>query len=160
MPVVYLSLGSNMGERGANIAAAIKKLGENGIAVLKSSSVIETLPYGRTNQPAFLNCALKCETALSPEELLDATLNIERELGRVRTVRWGPRPIDIDIVFYENELIRTSALTVPHPDAHNRDFVLEPLCEIDSGLTHPVFGVSVRELLTRLRSPKPHPQDR
>lgn len=152
MAIVYLALGSNLGRRTGNIAKAVKKLGLNGLRVLRTSSLIETAPYGVEDQPPFLNCALECETALSPAGLLGTALRIERELGRVRGKKWGPRIIDIDVIFYGGRALKLKNLTVPHYDMHNREFVLAPLCELEPGLKHPVLGLTVAELLARLKT--------
>ncbi|MFA5160964.1 MAG: 2-amino-4-hydroxy-6-hydroxymethyldihydropteridine diphosphokinase [Elusimicrobiales bacterium] len=161
MAAVYLSLGSNLGAREENIAAAVAALVKSGVRVLKASSVVETRPYGLAGQPDFLNCALECETELSPPELLAAALRIEAGLGRERRVRWGPRTVDIDIIFYGGEIINSPELTVPHPDMANREFVLGPLCELAPDLAHPVLKLTVCELRRRLaKSQEPARQDK
>lgn len=152
MELVYLSLGSNLGRRTENIAKAVKTLERNGLRVLRASSLIETAPYGVTDQPPFINCALECETALPPGRLMGAILRIERGLGRVRGRKWGPRTIDIDIIFYGERALELKNLVVPHYDMHNREFVLAPLCELNPGLRHPVLGLTAAEMLSRLRS--------
>lgn len=156
----YLALGSNMGEREQLIKDAIGRLGNCGVKVLRVSKLIETAPYGVTDQPAFLNCALEAETSLSPAELLAATMSIEKALGRVRLKRWGPRVIDIDIIFYGSEIIGAPGLTVPHPDMQNRTFVLGPLCELNPAFVHPALKVSLQELLRRLTRKEQPPQDK
>lgn len=150
MPFACLSLGSNLGFRKSNLRKALKAL--SGIAkIMKISRFIHTRPYGKTDQPDFINCAVKIETRLSPEELLDQLLNIEERLGRVRKEKWGPRKIDIDIIFYNDGVIDTPRLKVPHPDMQNRDFVLKPLMEICPDFVHPVLKKSVREMANVLR---------
>ena len=143
--VVYLSLGSNVGDRKANLEAAIaglRKLGE----VRAVSSYYETEPMEFTAQPWFLNCAVALETELMPKQLLKALLAIEKEMGRRRTASKGPRLIDIDIVFFGSSVIATKGLAVPHPAMQERRFVLEPLAEIAAEMQHPVLHKSVREL--------------
>jgi 2-amino-4-hydroxy-6-hydroxymethyldihydropteridine diphosphokinase len=160
MAIVYLGLGSNLGVRAANIAAAARKLEAQGVRVRKSSALTETEPYGVTEQPSFVNCVLECETELSPSKLIATTLRVEKELGRVRKKRWGPRSIDIDVLFYDDRIIDIKNLKVPHYDMQNREFVLAPLCELNPGLVHPALGVTVSELLSRLKSRAKPRQDK
>jgi 2-amino-4-hydroxy-6-hydroxymethyldihydropteridine diphosphokinase len=145
----YLSLGSNVGDREANLREAIAKLAitETVIAV---SSFYETEPMEFTEQPWFLNCAVAVETEKNPHEFLNAVLAVERGMGRKRELPKGPRNIDIDIVFFEDEIIDEKGLTVPHPAMHERRFVLAPLAEIAATAIHPVFERSVGELLDAL----------
>jgi len=127
----YLGLGSNIGERERLLAEAVVRLSAHpAIDVTAVSALYETDPVGVTDQPSFLNIACRIETTLDPEALLGAALGIEQELGRVRTIRWGPRTIDIDLLLYDNREIRTPALTVPHPRLMERAFVLVPLLDV------------------------------
>ena len=135
---VFLGLGSNMGDRNEYLQKAIKALEYvPEITVINLSSIYETEPFGGTTQDKFLNMVIKIETTLIPDKLLEVTMAIEKELGRVRTVRWGPRTIDIDILLYGNEVISTRDLTIPHPGITERDFVLVPLLEVDSDIKLP-----------------------
>jgi 2-amino-4-hydroxy-6-hydroxymethyldihydropteridine diphosphokinase len=143
--MVYLSLGSNVGDRAANLSSAIEQLRTLG-DVVKISSFYETEPVEFTAQPWFLNCAIKLDTEKMPKQLLAAILNIEQGMGRRRTQKKGPRSIDIDILLFGNSLIDTKGLTVPHPAMHERRFVLEPLAEIAADIRHPVFKRTIREL--------------
>jgi len=143
--MAYLSLGSNVGERAANLKAAIDRLGSLG-ALTAVSSFYETEPIEFTAQPWFLNCAVKLNTEKMPRQLLNQVLHIERKMGRRRVRHKGPRIIDIDILLFGNSIIATKGLTIPHPAMHTRRFVLEPLAEIAPDLRHPVFKRSVREL--------------
>ncbi len=131
---VYLGLGSNVGEREKNIAAAVKLLAKNGVAVQKLSTIIETEPAGGPPQGKFLNAVLKAETDSPPQELLNKINSIEKQLGRVRTIKDAPRTIDIDILLYGRTTIKTPELTIPHPRMFDRDFVMKPLKEIEPHL--------------------------
>jgi 2-amino-4-hydroxy-6-hydroxymethyldihydropteridine diphosphokinase len=137
--VGYLGLGSNEGDRLANLRAARGRLGGDGVEVLASSSVYETAPQGELlDQPDFLNACLRVRTALDPEELLDAVKRVERELGReCGGVRHGPRPIDIDVLLLGDLELRSERLTLPHREVTSRRFVLEPLLELEPGLALP-----------------------
>ena len=143
--IVYLSLGSNVGDRAANLNSALERLGDLG-TIEKVSSLYETEPVEFTAQPWFLNCAVKLDTEKMPKQLLAGILDLEREMGRRRTQKKGPRAIDIDILLFGNSIIETKGLTVPHPAMHQRRFVLEPLAEIAPEVRHPVFKRTVREL--------------
>jgi len=143
--LAYVGLGSNLGDREATLRAAIAALP----GVLAVSELRETDPVGVTEQPAFLNCALALETELSARELLERLLGVERELGRERRERWGPRTIDLDLLVYGSETIDEPGLTVPHPRLHERRFALEPLAELDSELLVPGRG-RVWDLLAEL----------
>ena len=133
-----------------NFARAIKSIEKNS-RVLAVSSLYESEPLGLQNQPKFTNAVIKVRTELSPFELLDFLQRIEREIGRKRTVRWGPRVIDLDIIFYGDLVMTTDSLTIPHPRAHERRFVLEPLLEIEPTAWHPVKNMAVRDICSGLR---------
>ena len=143
--LVYLSLGSNVGDRAANLNAAIGRLDSLG-KVLAVSSFYETEPVEFTAQPWFLNCAVKLDTEKMPKQLLRGVLDIEQQMGRRRGERKGPRTIDIDILLFGNSIIDTKGLTIPHQAMNVRRFVLEPLAEIGPEIRHPVFKRTVREL--------------
>ena len=160
MALTYLSLGSNVGDRAGNLREALTRLGGAGVEVLAVSGTLETAPYGVTDQPAFLNCAAKCSTNLTPPELIEAALGVERDMGRVRERRWGPRNIDIDIVFYDGLVLDLPGLKLPHYDMHNREFVLAPLCELEPGFRHPALGLTLAELLARLKAGEPPRPDK
>jgi 2-amino-4-hydroxy-6-hydroxymethyldihydropteridine diphosphokinase len=146
---VYLSLGSNMGDREAHLREAIARLqGEGRFASV--SSFYETEPVEVTDQEWFLNCAVALETTRTPEQVMAALLNIERVMGRQRIQRRGPRIIDIDILLFSDRIIDSNELTVPHPAMHQRRFVLQPLAEIAPAARHPVLKKTIRELLDAL----------
>jgi 2-amino-4-hydroxy-6-hydroxymethyldihydropteridine diphosphokinase len=145
MTRAYVGLGANLGDREATIRAALAELP----GLVAVSELRETDPVGVVDQPAFLNGAAALDTDLSPRELLDALLSIERELGRERRERWGPRTIDLDLLLYGEERIDEPGLTVPHPRLHERRFALEPLAELAPGLELPGRG-SVERLLAGL----------
>jgi 2-amino-4-hydroxy-6-hydroxymethyldihydropteridine diphosphokinase len=147
LKTVYLSLGSNLGNREGHLRQAIERLDRTGARVVRRSSIYETEPRDLREQPWFLNQVVESETALFPIQLLSAIQKIERELGRKRVTPKGPRTIDIDILLYGNFTIRTNALEIPHPRMLERRFVLEPLAEIAPDLRHPVSRKTIRDLL-------------
>jgi 2-amino-4-hydroxy-6-hydroxymethyldihydropteridine diphosphokinase len=148
----YVGLGANLGDREATLREAIARLGaREGVAVVAVSSFRETDPVGFADQPRFLNGALALETDLSPAELLEALLAVERSLGRTREgPRYGPRTIDLDLLLYGADVVDEPGLTVPHPRLHERAFALEPLAELDPGLAVPGRG-PVQTLLANLQ---------
>jgi 2-amino-4-hydroxy-6-hydroxymethyldihydropteridine diphosphokinase len=148
-PPVFLGLGSNLGDREAAIDEALRQLAERGFETERRSSLWLTEPVGGPPQGWFLNAAAGGRTALAPEALLEACLEVERALGRVRTVPNGPRTIDVDLLLYGEQRIERPGLVVPHPRLHERRFVLAPLAEIAPRLLHPALGATIEELLRR-----------
>ncbi len=149
--IVFLGLGANIGNRVKALKEAERLISEiDGILVVSSASLYETEPVGIVDQPSFINSALKIKTALYPTELLGRLKEIEREMGRVDTIRWGPRIIDIDILLFGNIVINKKGLTIPHPEMAKRAFVLVPLSEIAPNVIHPVLAKSIRELVDDL----------
>ena len=141
MTLAYVGLGANLGPREITLLRAVDLLAEtDGVEVLAVSQLRETEPVGVVDQPLFLNGAVVLNTSLSPRELLDRLLEIERELGRVRDVRWGPRVVDLDLLVYGDRQIDERGLRVPHPRLHERRFALEPLAELDPELDVPGLG--------------------
>ena len=148
------NLASNFGDREANLREAIQrceKLGE----VRAVSTFHDTEPVGYTSQPRFLNGALLLETELAPLELMRGLLAIEQAMGRERKIAKGPRAIDLDLLLYDQAVMATAELTLPHPEMHERRFVLEPLAEIAPEMVHPVLGLTVQEMLERIEIGSP-----
>jgi 2-amino-4-hydroxy-6-hydroxymethyldihydropteridine diphosphokinase len=143
---VFLLLGSNMGQRASFLNSAIAEIEKQVGPILKASTVHQTLAWGKTDEPDYLNQVLEVETLLTARAVLHTILGIEKQLGRERIVKWGSRTIDIDILFYGNEVISEPDLIVPHPQLQNRKFTLEPLSEIAPGFIHPVLNLSITEL--------------
>lgn len=150
---VILLLGSNQGDRCGYLAEAKFLLSEHAGAIAAASSIYETAAWGKTDQDAFLNQAVIVRTELSPTQLLSATQKIEQQLGRERKVRWGSRTLDIDILFFNDEIIDSDSLKVPHPGIPDRRFALVPLGEIAAAKVHPIKHCSVSELLLRCSDP-------
>jgi 2-amino-4-hydroxy-6-hydroxymethyldihydropteridine diphosphokinase len=148
VPDVTLALGANLGDRKANLLRAAELLEEVGVSILRRSSIWETAPVP-ADQPRFLNAVVVARTGMAPFALLSAAKTIERRMGRVPGRRWGPRPIDIDILFYGRLSLASQELTIPHPRIAERDFVLVPLAEVMPG-TLPVLGMTAQHLLTKL----------
>jgi 2-amino-4-hydroxy-6-hydroxymethyldihydropteridine diphosphokinase len=145
--LVYLSLGSNRGDRAAHLRHALEELARQGVTIHRVSTLYKTEPMDFTPQAWFLNCAVEASTTLMPLQLLKAVKSVERSLGRRPGVSKGPRAIDIDILLYENVVVRTAALTIPHERMTERRFVLVPLRELAPAARHPVNGKTVAEML-------------
>ncbi|MEL6719499.1 MAG: 2-amino-4-hydroxy-6-hydroxymethyldihydropteridine diphosphokinase [Bacteroidota bacterium] len=143
---VYLSIGGNLGDREQNLELARRSIEEEIGKIILASSIYETAAWGITDQPDFLNQVLEVETALLPFEILDKIQQIEQKMGRVKIQRWGTRVIDVDILFYGNEIIQSQRLTIPHPGIPDRNFVLVPMREIAADLWHPVLEKTIESL--------------
>lgn len=148
---IYLSLGSNLGDRAAHIERALERLGDEGVRITRRSSLYQTEPVEFTEQGWFLNIAVEAETELMPRQLLRVVRHIEQQLGRKRIIRAGPRTVDIDVLLYGAGVIRAAELEIPHPRMTERRFVLVPLAEIAPMLRHPVLRLNMTELLAATR---------
>ena len=147
----FLGLGSNLGNRAGYLEDALQSLDAHQcIRILARSSMYDTDPVGEIAQPNFLNMVVEIETSLPPPELLELCLTIEESNGRVRSVKWGPRTLDIDILFYSNKIIEIDGLRIPHPEAHRRLFVVKPMAEIAEPLNHPVLTEQISSILQLL----------
>jgi len=153
--ICYIGIGSNLGNALKNCQHAVESLTlAKGIEITRVSSFYKTEPVGIENQNLFINAVVEIKTVLSTHNLFQTLQNIEKDMGREREVKGGPRIIDLDLLFYGQEVIQDADLIVPHPEVQKRRFVLEPLCEIASYLIHPAFGVSIRGLKDRLSDNK------
>jgi 2-amino-4-hydroxy-6-hydroxymethyldihydropteridine diphosphokinase len=147
LTIVYLGLGSNLGDREASINKALVELVRSGDCKLSAvSSLYSTKPVGVKEQPQFLNIAVEIITDLEPKQLLKRLREVERKLGREKTFKWGPRVIDIDILLYDELRVAEDNLEIPHPEMHRRGFVLTPLAEIAPSAKHPALGLTVRQM--------------
>ena len=150
MAIAYIGIGSNLGNRQENCLRAIELLQKKGIIVIKRSSLYETEPWGVKDQPRFINMAIEIDTSLEPKELLKILKNIEKELGREKSSKWGPRIIDLDILLFDDIILNEDNLKIPHPLMQERDFVLRPLCEIAPDIYHPSLKLSMYELMQKI----------
>ncbi|MBI4353761.1 MAG: 2-amino-4-hydroxy-6-hydroxymethyldihydropteridine diphosphokinase [Candidatus Omnitrophica bacterium] len=153
MARVFLGLGTNDGDRLANISNAAQTLAVSGtIRLVQMATITETKPVGGPPQADFLNTVLEIDTSLAPQELLESLKQFERHLGRVpSSQRWGPRVIDLDILLYDDRIVTEPQLVIPHPQMHHRRFVLEPLAQLAPALVHPVLKRTIQELLDACR---------
>lgn len=151
MSIAYIGIGSNLGNRQDNCEKAIKGIIKHDIKITKRSSMTETEPWGVTEQPKFINLAVEIETHITPEGLLRVLKKIEEEVGRLPTSKWGPRIIDLDILLYDDLIMKTPELEIPHPCVKEREFVLKPLSEIAPDKVHPVLLKTIRELYLQYR---------
>jgi len=147
---VFLSIGSNLGDKKDNCFKAVKMLADEGLKIIKVSSSYNTKAWGYKNQPDFVNIAVECYTEMQPEQLLTKVKEIEKAMGREKSFKWGPRIIDIDILFYDDVVINTELLKIPHPYIPEREFVLRPMAEIAPDFIHPVLKKDIQTLLKEL----------
>jgi 2-amino-4-hydroxy-6-hydroxymethyldihydropteridine diphosphokinase len=146
---IYLSLGSNLADRAANLQSAQDHLPPQ-VGLIEASPIYETEPWGYTDQPLFLNQALKAVTSLTPGQLLIYLKSIEKALGRLPSFHLGPRLIDLDILFFDDLVMHEQGLTIPHPYLHERPFVLVPLADVAPDFVHPVFHLTIKDFLSKL----------
>lgn len=151
--IAYLLLGTNLGNREANLQLAYDQISGNYSRITKTSTVYETAPWGVSEQPDFLNQVIEIETDQTPQELLKTCQAAENFAGPVKSEKWGARYLDIDILFYDDKIIETKELHIPHPQLHTRKFTLVPLAEIAPDLIHPVLNKSISQLLAELDDP-------
>jgi len=151
----YIGIGSNLGSPAENCLAAMARLdAHEGIAITARSSLYETEPFGKTDQNRFINAVVQIDSVLTPEELLEALLKIEQDMGRVRKEKWGPRVIDLDILFFEDRIVKEKNLKIPHPGIPERSFVLIPMKEIAGDYVHPQLKNSIQALCESLADPE------
>ncbi len=155
MSIVYIGVGSNLGERQENIDQARQLLKKKGINILRTAPLYETRALCKPGQvmPSFLNGVFEVETSFSPESLLETLEQIEQELGRTKKSDWSPRTIDLDILLYSDSILQSMVLSIPHPEMAKRWFVLKPLADLVPDMVHPVLGTTIKELLTMCPSP-------
>jgi 2-amino-4-hydroxy-6-hydroxymethyldihydropteridine diphosphokinase len=146
--IAYIGIGSNIGKSRHNCIEAIREISKNNfIKIISKSSFYQTSPISPIEQEWFINSAIKINTSLTPIKLLTNLLNIESSMGRVRKEKWGPRLIDLDLLFYDNQILNEENIIIPHPEVSKRNFVLTPLCEIAENLNHPILKKNIKTLL-------------
>lgn len=149
----FILLGSNLGNRLSQLEEACRAIENAGITIIERSSVYETEPWGNNEQPAFLNMMLQIATTLAPDALMQRLLDIEHQMGRKRIQKYGPRTIDIDILFFDDLVYQSTLVSIPHPHIQERRFVLEPMCELAASKKHPVLNKTMYELLMSCEDP-------